>query len=514
MIRLFLCCFMIIPTITNSLSPKRELRAAWIATVFNIDWPSANNLSKEQQKKELSAMLDTLEVLKFNAVILQVKPTSDAFYKSKLSPWSQFLTGKQGKNPGYDPLEYFIQEAQKRNLETHVWINPFRILNGNSDLTDLSPNHIALKNPSWVIEHDGRYYFDPGNPKVQDYVIKEVLEIVNNYDIDVLHMDDYFYPYTVYRNGKYIHFNDNASWKKFGMKHFDNRGDWRRDNVNRFVKNISEKIKKSKPYVKFGISPFGVWRNKSSDPKGSDTKAGQQNYDDLYADVLKWVDHKWVDYIMPQIYWHFDTKAAPYDVLVQWWQDAIKDRINLYVGLGVYKLRDQKWPASYITDQVNFARKQSLKGMSHYNISTIHQNINNISNEIAQQIYKNYSLVPINNNLMPIVPLSPDKFTAETNNNTLILRWENHDSESTRYFLLYRFDKNQTNKDSSIPENIIAKISVLEKPEYKIKNFDSNYTYGISAVSRLHYESGLTCLEKTERSDAFERIDDILRQEF
>ncbi|MGL4388754.1 MAG: glycoside hydrolase family 10 protein [Brevinema sp.] len=498
---------MLIPCFLNGASPKRELRAAWIATVFNIDWPSANNLPKEQQKQELSSLLDTLEALKFNAVILQVKPTSDAFYQSKFSPWSKFLTGIQGKDPGYDPLAYFIQEAQKRNLETHVWINPFRVLNGGSDLKSLSPNHIALNNKSWVVEYDKRYYFDPGNNDVQDYVTKEILEIVNNYDIDVLHMDDYFYPYTTYRNGKILEFDDNKSWAKYA-KNFSNKADWRRDNVNRFVKRLSKEIKKTKPYVKFGISPFGVWRNKSVDPKGSDTRAGQTNYDNLYADVLTWIHNQWIDYVMPQIYWHFDTKAAPYDIVVKWWKQAVDERVNLYIGLGVYKICDQKWPTSHIREQVSFAREHKIPGVSHYSVNAIQKNIKNISNEVAQNIYKNHALVPTNKNLIPIIPANPQNFSVVTNKNILEFTWKNSDPKHTRYFLLYRFDKNIKNFEGSKSKDIIAKFSSLNKLHFEITNYDPQYTYAISAVSRLHYESSLIPLE-IEKTDFIESLDYI-----
>ncbi|MGL4394695.1 MAG: glycoside hydrolase family 10 protein [Brevinema sp.] len=495
-----------------SANPKRELRAAWIATVFNIDWPSAKNLPREQQKNELLSLLDTLEALKFNAAILQVKPTSDAFYASKLSPWSQFLTGKQGKNPGYDPLAFFIEEAQKRNLETHVWVNPYRVLNEKGGLRSLSPNHIALKNKSWVIEYNHRLYFDPGNPQVQDYVIKEILEIVKDYDIDVLHMDDYFYPYTVYHKGKPVDFGDDASWEKYGKGKFKDKGDWRRDNVNTFVKRLSEEIKKTKPHVKFGISPFGVWRNKSEDPRGSDTRAGQTNYDHLYADVLLWIKEKWIDYVMPQIYWHFDSKPAPYDVLVKWWKEHVADQVNLYIGIGVYKVRDQRWPSSHIREQVEYARKNNTGGVSHYSMTMLQENTRNISNEIAKNIYQNHALVPINKNVEPIIPIDPQNFKATTNNQNIRLTWKNGDVDHTRYFLLYRFNKDEKEFNDSDSKYILAKISAKNKLQFEITNFNPQYTYAISSVSRLHYESGVVPLEKTELADALDQIDTLVSE--
>ena len=508
--RILLLTLLLTPTLLFSVEPKRELRAAWIATVFNIDWPSTQGAPKETQQAELIKILDTLQELKFNAAILQVKPTSDAFYKSKLSPWSRYLTGTQGKDPGYDPLAFFIEEAQKRAIETHVWVNPYRVLNGEV-VDTLSKNHIARKNPDWVITYNNRYYFDPGNPAVQEYVTKEVMEIVDNYDIDALHMDDYFYPYISYSNRVAIPFNDNASWKKHGKK-FKSREDWRRDSVNKFVQTLGVKIKKSKSYVKFGISPFGVWRNKSEDPKGSDTLAGQTNYDHLYADVIKWIDNQWIDYVMPQLYWHFDTKAAPYGVLVKWWNDIVKDKVNLYIGLGVYKLSEQNWPVTHIKEQVDFERKfPHVDGVSYYSAKWIVQDTKKIQEYLKKTVYTTYALVPKNKNLTNIKPFQVEDFILSTKNKENILTWKNIDKDLIRYFVIYRFEKGEK-PDPENAKNIIAIVSAKQKPEFKINDYDDKYTYGITSVSRLHYESTLLTLEDTEKQKSLNIIDQLLEE--
>ncbi|MGL4677482.1 MAG: glycoside hydrolase family 10 protein [Brevinema sp.] len=501
---LFLILFFSIPLYTAE--HQREFRAIWVASVFNIDWPSATGLSQKEQKEEILKILDMAQELKFNAIILQIKPTSDAFYSSKLSPWSRYLSGTQGVHPGYDPLTFFIEEAQKRSLETHLWVNPFRILNGEGWDT-LSANHIARKNPDWVIEYNNRYYFDPGNPKTRQYILKEMLEIVQNYDLDALHMDDYFYPYKSYSQGKLLPFNDNKSWTKYQAS-FKNRDDWRRDNVNIFVKELSDAIKKEKSHVKFGISPFGVWRNKSVDPKGSDTEAGQTNFDDLYADVLLWTDNNWVDYILPQLYWHFDTKAAPYGTLVEWWNKQITNSVDLYVGLGIYKLHENNWPITHIKEQIDFARKHSnIKGFASYSAKWILQDTKGIKDYIKKEIHPYYALVPPSTKMNSIKPKQVKNFTLEEKNNKYSLKWENSDPKATHYFVLYRFPKA---KILQSVENIIGIISAKNKLEWVLESYDDNDCYGITAVSRLHQESSLLTLDDVEKIQGLEMIDQII----
>ncbi len=503
--KFFLLVLLLFPQNIIAQAPKRELRAAWIATVFNIDWPSSRGLSVNQQKKEMIEILDTLENLKFNAAILQVKPTSDAFYESKLSPWSYYLTGEQGKNPGYDPLKFFIEEAQKRAIETHIWVNPYRLLNGEG-LEIISPKHIARKNPHWVIEYNGRYYFDPGNPEVQNYVTKEILEIVNNYDIDALHMDDYFYPYKSYKNGKLVHFDDDSSFKTYG-KTFKSRDDWRRDNVNTFVEKLYKSITEASPHVQLGISPFGVWRNKSKDPRGSETDAGQTNYDDLYADVLLWIDKGWVHYILPQIYWHFDTKPAPYGVLVKWWSDAVKDKVNLFIGLGTYKLGEQNWPASHLKEQIDFARKDKhVDGVSFYSAKWIVQDTKGIIDYTKKEIFPYFALPP-QNPRGGQKPFRVDNFILKGKT----LTWENNDEKLAHYYTLYRFKKGEE-RDIDNPKNIMGIVSAYKKLSFTIPNPQENETYGIVTVSRAHKESGLFTLEDSEMIKSLETLDTLIKK--
>ena len=310
----------------------QELKGAWVSTVYGLDWPSANSYGKpDVQKREFIALLDDLQTIGLNAVFVQVRPAADAFYPSKLVPWSQYLTGEQGKNPGYDPLAFMIEEAHKRGMEFHAWFNPFRAA-VDTKKEGLAQNHVAIQHPEWIVTSGGRLYIDPGIPAARQHIIDAIMEVVRNYPIDGVHLDDYFYP-------SHTAFADDKTFAAHNPKKIKDKGDWRRDNINEFVKALSGAIRAEKPGVVFGISPFGVWRNKSSDPTGSDTNAGAATYDDMYADVRTWIRQGWIDYVMPQIYWSLSFERARYDKLVEWWAKEVDGRnVKLYVGHAVYKL--------------------------------------------------------------------------------------------------------------------------------------------------------------------------------
>ncbi len=317
-------------------SPKRELRAAWIATVANIDWPSKPGLPGDEQRQEFIVRLDKLKELGCNAVIVQVRPASDALYDSKMEPWSHYLTGEQGvaPDPYYDPLVFMVEETHKRNMEFHAWFNPFRALMDSRN--NINPaNHVTHKHPDWIISYGGKSYIDPGIPDARAYVVSVITDVVKRYDIDAVHLDDYFYPYRV--AGK--QFGDGKSYAAFGDGM--DKDDWRRNNVNQFIADLGGRIKYVKPYVKFGISPFGVWRNSNKDPNGSATKAGTTCYDDLYSDVLLWMQKGWIDYLMPQLYWEHNHRSASFTTLLPWWYGHCYKR-HVYYGLGVYRMTEGK----------------------------------------------------------------------------------------------------------------------------------------------------------------------------
>ncbi|MGL5381358.1 glycoside hydrolase family 10 protein, partial [Clostridium sp.] len=265
--------------------PKYEFRSAWIATVYNLDWPSKPGLGIKEQKEEYTDLLDNLKGAGINAVVVQVRPCGDAFYSSKYAPWSEYLTGIQGKYPGYNPLKFMIEETHKRGMEFHAWMNPFRITTSGLDQTQLDKHNIAYLQPDWLIAYDNKWMLNPGIPQVREYIIDMVAELILEYPIDGIHFDDYFYPYLNPKEGE---FPDEKTYRNYNIKHLS-KEEWRRNNINELVKGISEIIKLNNPKIKFGISPFGIWCNKSSNRYGSDTKAGVSSYETLYADTRQWV---------------------------------------------------------------------------------------------------------------------------------------------------------------------------------------------------------------------------------
>ncbi|MFS7880262.1 glycoside hydrolase family 10 protein [Streptomyces asiaticus] len=317
-------------------------RGMWLATVANRDWPSRPGLPAERQRAELLGFLDTAVSRRLNAVVFQVRPTADALWPSPYEPWAECLTGVQGRDPGWDPLGTAVREAHRRGLELHAWFNPYRIAN-HTDPSRLIPTHPARVHPEWVVPYGGKLYYNPGLPEVRRFVQDAMLDAVARYDIDAVHWDDYFYPYPV--AGQV--FDDDAAYERHGAG-FPDRAAWRRNNIDRLVYETAVRVKRLKRRVRFGISPFGVWRNHATDPLGSATTAGVQTYDDLYADTRGWVRRGWLDYVVPQVYWNIGFAAADYAVLVPWWSEAVRDTgVNLYIGEALYKAGDPAQPAPW-----------------------------------------------------------------------------------------------------------------------------------------------------------------------
>ena len=315
-----------------------SFRGAWIATVANIDWPSEQAVGNtEAQQAEMVWLLDSLEALGINAIIFQVRPTSDALYYSELEPVSHWLTGTQGswgEQEPWDPLQWTIEQAHERHMEVHVWLNPYRVNLAKTDTSLLAPDHIMRQHPEWFWCYAKQWYFDPGLDITRDWICTIVSDIVDRYDIQAIHMDDYFYPYP--SGGKAL--PDTKTFEAYPRGFTDIR-EWRRDNVNRAIEDISRTIHECKDSVQFGISPFGVWRNASVDSTGSATQAGITNYDDLYADIRLWIKNGWIDYILPQLYWEIGKKIADYEVLAHWWANEVRrTKCKLYIGMAPYRL--------------------------------------------------------------------------------------------------------------------------------------------------------------------------------
>ena len=315
-----------------------SFRGAWIATVANIDWPSPEAVGDTQkQQEEMVWILDSLESVGINAIIFQVRPTSDALYQSELEPISHWLTGTQGtwgEQEPWDPLAWTIEQAHERNMEVHVWLNPYRVNLAKTDTSILALDHIMRQHPEWFWCYAKQWYFDPGLDITCDWICTVVSDIVDRYDIQAIHMDDYFYPYPA--GGKPL--PDTKTFEQYPRGFTDIR-DWRRANVNRAIEEISRAIHECKPEVQFGISPFGVWRNASVDSTGSATQAGITNYDDLYADIRLWIQKGWIDYVLPQLYWEIGKKVADYEILAHWWANEVKGtKCQLYIGMAPYRL--------------------------------------------------------------------------------------------------------------------------------------------------------------------------------
>lgn len=343
-----------------------EFRGVWIAIVYNIDWPKTLD-DPEAQKQEFIEILDKLQSLNINAIFVQIRPTSDALYKSYINPWSKYLTGEQGKYPGYDPLQFMIEETHKRNMEFHAWLNPYRITTQGTDLNELAPNNPARIKPEWVLEFNNALFYDPENPEVIEYVAITVYEIIKKYDVDGIHFDDYFYPYN------------------YPLPEGEDRdgevANNRREAVNNLIRTIYKVIKSTKPSVQFGVSPYGVWKNKSSDLIGSESNS-LESYYDLYMDTLTWIDENTIDYIDPQIYWTTYNNDSNYEVMVSWWNDVVKDSgVRLYIGQNINDLDI----ASEIYKQIEINREyENVSGNILFSASDIMNDTDNVVMQLKE----------------------------------------------------------------------------------------------------------------------------------
>ena len=322
---------MLIPAAYAAQPAQDGMRGVWVSSVANIDYPSQQGLSADQLKSEADTILNNIAAMGLNTVFLQVRPSADALYQSALFPWSRYVSGTAGQAPDgdFDVLAYWVEGAHSRGLQLHAWLNPYRITrDGKEELDSLPETSPAKQHPEWVVEYEGNYYFNPGLPAVQQLVVDGAAEIVRNYDVDGIHLDDYFYPGT--------DFNDAAAYARYG-EDFDDIGDWRRDNVNTLIASLDETVHAINPELSFGVSPAGIWDNKADNPKGSDTN-GRSSYREIYCDSVEWVKRGTVDYICPQLYWSIGYEIADFEVLVDWWQDIVSTSdVALYIGIGAYR---------------------------------------------------------------------------------------------------------------------------------------------------------------------------------
>ena len=365
---------------------KHEFRAVWVATVDNIDWPNKPlTTNSEVQKATFVQLLNMHKRNGINAIIVQVRPAADAFYPSPFEPWSQWLTGKQGiaPYPYYDPLEFMIKEAHKRGMEFHAWMNPYRAV-FSTKTSQVVATHVTRQHPEWFVTYGEKKYFDPGNKEAQLFVNNIVKDVVKRYAIDAIHLDDYFYPYKI--PGK--EFPDFISFSKYSRSL--NKADWRRSNTDSIIVMISRTIKENSKNCRFGISPFGVWRNASVDTMGSNTRAGVTNYDDLYADILLWLRMGWIDYVTPQLYWEIDHKLCDFNVLAEWWAAHSYGK-DCYIGIGIYRAgSNAAWrDKTQIPRQIKKIRTlPNLKGMAFYSSRIFQKNPNGWNDSLRLTYFK------------------------------------------------------------------------------------------------------------------------------
>ena len=470
---------------TGSAYPKREFRAAWIQSVNG----QFRGMPTEKLKQNLIGQLNSLQKAGINAIIFQVRPEADALYASRLEPWSRFLTGVQGKapEPYWDPMQFMIDECHKRGMEFHAWINPYRTK--TTLKSELAPNHVYNIHPEWFVTYGDQLYFDPALPESRRHICMVVSDIVSRYDVDAIHMDDYFYPYPI--KGK--DFPDDASFARFGGG-FSNKGDWRRSNVNVLIKKLHETIREIKPWVKFGVSPFGIYRNESSDPLGSKTK-GLQNYDDLYADVLLWAREGWIDYNIPQIYWHIGHPVADYETLVKWWARNTENR-PLFIGQSVMNTVQNADPKNPSINQL--PRKMALQrayqtigGSCQWPASAVVENAGKYRDALIAEYHKYPALPPVFDFMDNEAPAKVRKMKPVWTEYGYILFWTapKYKEEMNRavQYVVYRFnDKEKVNIDD--PSHIVA---ITRDNFYKLPYEDgkTKYRYVVTALDRLHNES-------------------------
>ncbi len=471
-------------------NPKHEMRAVWIATVLNIDWPSAKGLPVDVQKKELTELLDLAQQYHMNTVVFQIRPAADALYFSSIEPWSEWLTGEQGRapEPFYDPLEFAVQECRMRGLDIHVWFNPYRAVKDTLK-SSVAENHITKTHPEWFVTYGGTGYFDPALPQTRDYVSRVVSDVVRRYDIDAVHMDDYFYPYRISN----LEFPDDSSFATRPRGYSaDQRDDWRRENVDLVIKQIHDSIKAIKPWVEFGISPFGVWRNIAKDSLGSNTRAGQTNYDDLFADIIKWQKEGWIDYVTPQIYWYIGFDLADYAILCDWWSDNANGT-QLYIGQAPYRIRkdskDKSWRNSKeIVKQIRLNREHSnIAGSMFFSAKVLRSNPLKLQQKLTKKVYRYQALPPDNTRIRKIVPEVPAEALIESNDEEIYLKWEK--GNDTKNFVIYKFRKGKS-VDLFDPKNIfkVTAETNLTIPIHK-NTRPKKYYYVITAQSQTNTES-------------------------
>ncbi|MCC2545649.1 family 10 glycosylhydrolase [Hymenobacter sp. BT175] len=475
--------------------PKREFRAVWVAHVFNLNWPSNKTRTPAQQRAEFISLLDRHQQNGINAVIVQIRASADAIYPSTIEPWSEWLTGTQGvgPSPAYDPLAFMIRETHRRGMEFHAWLNPYRAVTTAS--ASIAANHVTRLHPDWIVPFGDLRVLNPGLPAVRQYLTRVVMDVVRRYDVDAIHFDDYFYPAPV--SG--VVFNDDAAFSQ-DPRGIATKADWRRDNIDLFVRTISDSIRAAKPRVKFGISPPGVWRNGTS--VGGTATTAFASYSDIFADSRKWLQQGWVDYLAPQVYFSIGQTAANYSLIVPWWSQQVTaaNPRHVYIGLASYKVSATASDVNFrsgsqIPSQIRLLRQQpNVQGAIYYSSTPTLANPLGLIDSLRQNFYRAPSLVPTmpwKDNVAPTAPQGGLYY--DTGINTLTIEWQPGppatDGEKARFYAVYKLPNGTgpiTAADLSNPANIVA---VTDTTYYRAVVPPGPWRYTVTALDRVYNES-------------------------
>jgi uncharacterized lipoprotein YddW (UPF0748 family) len=474
------------------LAAHREVRGMTITTVNNLDWPSRPGLDERAVKAEYRSWLDLAQRLNVNTVFVHVRPSGDAFWPSAFSPWSQWLTGRgDGQDPGWDPLRFMVEETHARNIEFHAWFNPYRAsASTGADLSQLAPDHPLRRHPDWAVVYPagagGRLYYDPGNPQARRFVEDSMLDAVARYDLDAVFFDDFFYPYPVARQD----LPDDATYARYGTG-FAGKADWRRHNVNLLVQEMSQRVKAVKPWVKFGISPFGIWRNANTDPLGSPT-AGLQSYDDIYADSRLWVRNRWLDYIVPQLYWQIGLPVADYAKLVPWWSQVVAGTgVQLYVAQADYRVGQAgAWQdAGELDRQLEFNRTYPVSGTVHFSAGDMRADRLGAVGRYRAVHWADPALPPTMAGLPFSVPRGPKITTAHRDSDGAITVswWPAPGTGTATGYAIYRLD------GASSAARLVATVRAAGRGEQRWVDHGAaggrRYRYCVTALERTWHES-------------------------
>lgn len=471
-------------------NPKREFRGAWLHIIGQTQYQDIQQKGTAQLKEYIANQIDRLHLAGCNAVIFQVRPTADAAYISDIEPWSSWITGKRGKAPAplWDPLEFAIEEAHKRGMELHAWLNPYRVTSSPKDV--LPADHISKKHPERFFKYDGKIFFDPAYQENRDYICEVVKDITKRYDIDAIHIDDYFYPYPVAG----VKIPDDASYGKFGegMK----REDWRRHNVDLLIEQMNSTIKETKPWVRFGVSPFGIWRNKKTDPRGSDSN-GLQNYDGLYADVLLWAKNGWVDYLAPQLYWTLDFKAAPSRHLAHWWNENANG-VDIFIGQDVQRTMNNADPqagdSNELATKVRLSRDlPNVKGNVWWHGYWVTGNMKGVADSLAY-VHQNTVAIPPAYGDLSVRPDAVSSLRKTIREGNTYIEWDsdkimNKASDQIR-FVVYSFLEDE----EADLDNVEAMMILTPRKEYLVSEDDDlealkGMRFAVTALDRMNRES-------------------------